>query len=325
MSFGRCLAVPGGERDSSRALFLFIKLSSHTMKNHRTSFFATFAMSLTLLSFADETATLIPEQAAPSAPAVHAAPKLEITPDEIISSRTVVRPDQTITIQEVVPQDIPLSPTAPTPAPVTPEQQAARAARIANRTEHRMTMLSCTVHSDEAKGTTRTHIRWTSQGKTPAEFYEAWSNVNFHHLTHLHAFHKANITHNVMFGIGDQSSSQAATRAAQAGKAYTPPSIPELPADSTTSPTYTITQGNPAESDLAALDGLHELYQQHHAAFIAKYAALKQENARRAAELAANPPDPTPNLIIRYWTPEKTMAEKLQEQQAAQSQQGGDQ
>ncbi len=294
------------------------------MKNHRTSIFAIFAMSLTFLSFANETATLIPEQAVPSAPAVPAAPKLEITPDEIISSRTVVRPDQTITIQEVVPQDIPL-PAAPTPAPVTPEQQAARAARIANRTEHRMTMLSCTVHSDEANGTTRTHIRWTSQGKTPTEFYEAWSNVNFHHLTHLHAFNKANITHNVMFGIGDQSSTQAADRAAKAGKTYTPPSIPELPTDSTTQPTYAINQGNPAEADLAALDGLHELHQQHHAAFIAKSASLKEENARRAAELAANPPDPTPNLIIRYWTPEKTMAEKLQEQQAAQSQQGGGQ
>ncbi len=294
------------------------------MKNYRTSFFATFAMSLTFLSFADDTATLIPEQATSSSP-TPAAPTLEITPDEIISSRTVVRPDQTITIQEVVPQDIPLPPAAPTPAPVTPEQQAARAARIANRTEHRMTMLSCTVHSDEANGTTRTHIRWTSQGKTPTEFYEAWSNVNFHHLTHLHAFNKANITHNVMFGIGDQSSTQAATRAAQAGKTYSPPTIPELPADSTTQPTYAITQGNPAEADLAALDGLHELYPQHHAAFIAKSATLKAENARRAAELAANPPDPTPNLIIRYWTPEKTIAEKLQEQQEAQTKQGGDQ
>ncbi len=295
------------------------------LQNSRLYALAFFVVNLFPATYADETATLIPEQAAPSAPAVPAAPKLEITPDEIISSRTVVRPDQTITIQEVVPQDIPLPHAAPTPEPVTPEQQAARAARIAHRTEHRMTMLSCTVHHDEANGTTRTHIRWTSQGKTPTEFYEAWSNVNFHHLTHLHAFNKANITHNVMFGIGDQSNSQAATRAAQAGKTYTPPSIPELPTDSTTQPTYAITQGNPDETDLAALDGLHELYQQHHAAFIAKSASLKEENARRAAALAANPPDPTPNLIIRYWTPEKTMAEKLQEQQEAQTQQGGGQ
>jgi hypothetical protein len=239
---------------------------------------------------------------------------LEITPDEILSSRTIVRPDQTITIQEVTPQDLAPLPPPPPPQPLTPEQLAARATRIAERGLHRTSSLSCIVHHNHIDGTIRTHIRWNSQDKLPIETFEAWSNINFHHLTQTGNFKKGNTTHALLILCRDEYSQQLAARATRLNVPFTAPEIPTLPNDSTTLPTFVVTAGYPTAEDLAVIQGLHELYQNHHADFIAKLAQIKQQNAQAAAERAANPPDPTPDIIIRYWTPEKTLTEKRQEQ-----------
>lgn len=282
------------------------------------------SLLLTACLHAEEAATLIepiikPQIANPTPAPVQE--RLEVTPDEIISSKVVIRDGQKFTLQEIQPQDITPLPTPPPPQPLTPEQEAARVARRAAIGKVRTLMVSCTVHDGN-----KTLLRWSSIDKQPAEHFTAWSNVNFHHLASLTRYKKNDTTYHVMFGIGDVNTAQMTRFHALRNATYTPPTIPELPADAKTTPSYIVTEGNPTLEDIAPIDGLHEIFQQNHAALIAEHQRIQQQNAQRAAELAANPPDPKPDLIIRYWTPEKTLAEKQQEQQAAQQpQQGGDQ
>jgi hypothetical protein len=291
--------------------------STHTMKK---LFYPILLFTAWL--HAEEAATLIepivkPQITTPSP--TPAQERLEVPPEDIISTKVVVRDGQKFTIQKVEPQEITPLPVQPTPHPLTPEQEASRAAHRASMGKFRTLMVSCTVHDGD-----KTLLRWSSQDKDPIEHFTAWSNVNFHHLSSLTRFKKNDTTYNVMFGMGNVNTVQMTRLHARRNTTYTPPTIPELPADSKTSPSYIVNEGNPTIKDLAPIDGLHEIYREHHTDLIAEHHRIKAENAQRAAELAANPPDPTPDLIIRYWTPEKTLAEKQQEQQAEhQPQEGG--
>jgi hypothetical protein len=291
---------------------------THTMKKYLL-----FSLLLSAWLHAEQAATLIEPIVKPQIASPTAAPaqeRLEIQPEDIISTKVVIRDGQKFTLQKVEPQEITPLPVPPPPKTLTPKQQAARAAQRASMGKFRTLMVSCTVHDDN-----KTLLRWQSQDKDPVEHFSAWSNVNFHHLTSLTRFKKNDTTYNVMFGIGDVDTAQMNRLHARRNTTYTPPTIPTLPADSKTSPSYLVTEGNPTVEDLAPIDGLHELYQAHHNDLVTEHQRIKAENAQRAAELAANPPDPTPDLIIRYWTPEKTLAEKQQEQLQAehQPQEGG--
>ena len=179
--------------------------------------------------------------------------RLKIDTEDILSSKVLYREGQKFTIQEIVPIDLPPIPAAPAPKPLTAEELAARDARIAQADPQHTLMLSCTVYDGA-----RTLISWNSQGVTPMQTYKAWSNVNFHHFDSLRRFNKNSTTYMLMFMVGDEDTARAAARAARAGKTYSPPLIPELPADSSAEPRFQVIQGNPSAEELAPLFGLHE-------------------------------------------------------------------
>ncbi|MBU6327631.1 MAG: hypothetical protein KGQ89_08385 [Verrucomicrobia bacterium] len=213
-----------------------------------------------------ETAILIDPIVREAASETPAAPQqdLEVPPENILESKVVYREGQKFTIQEIVPIDLPLIPAAPAPKQLTAEELAAREARIAQSDPQRTLMLSCTVYDGN-----RTLITWNSQGVTPVQTYKAWSNVNFHHFDSLRRFKKNRTTYMLMFMIGDQDTARAAARAARNGKNYSPPLIPELPADSSTAPRFQVIQGNPSAEELSPLYGLHEIYRENHSELIA--------------------------------------------------------
>lgn len=230
-------------------------------------------------------------------PAAPPAPTLEVAPEDILSSKIVYRDGQKFTIQEITPVELAPLPEPPQQRQLTPEQEAQRDARHAAMGQFRSPMLSCTVYDG-----THTQIRWTSQGKDPVETYAAWSNVNFHYFNSLNRFKKNDTTYTIIYGIGDTDTAKMAQLYTRRGKTYTPPAIPALPADPNTEPTFVITEGNPTASDLEPIVGLHELYKNNHAELIAEYQRLTAQRAQEAAERAANPPDPKPDIIIRHWT-----------------------
>ena len=224
--------------------------------------------------------------------------RLDIPSSEIISSEVSFHEGQKFTIQEVAPQELPPIPPPSKPIALTAEQKAERAARLAARGNYRNLVFSCTVYDGE-----NTMIRWNSQGKQPIEYFTAWSNVNFHYLNSLTRFNKNDTTYSIMFGTGDIDTAKMTSLYARRNAVYPVPVIPTLPEDANLEPSFVVTQGNPAPADLEPLVALHELYREHHAAMIAEYQRLKALREEEAAERAANPPDPKPDVKIRYWIP----------------------
>jgi hypothetical protein len=222
---------------------------------------------------------------------------LDIAPESIIESKTVTADGQKITIQEIAPISLPPIPPAPEPRPLTAEQIAARDAMMARAPKYRSLMLSCSVFDDK-----HTRIQGITRTKDTTERWEAWSNINFHHFNRLPRFQKNGITYSLFFGIGDENTARTAARYARAGKTYTPPAIPELPADPTASPHFIVTKGTPTAEDLAPIIGLHELYLDHHKDLISEYTRIKALQEKEAAERLANPPDPKPDIVIQHWT-----------------------
>ncbi len=235
--------------------------------------------------------------------------RLVVPPENILKSKIVYRDGQKFTLQEIVPVDLPPIPEPPAPKPLTEEQLAARATRYAAAEKQVMLMLSATVYDS-----THTLIRWSSHGEVPVRTFQAWSNVNFHHLTSLQRFKKKDTIYSFMFGIGDEDTAKSAARFARHGITYTPPTIPILPANSGTDPTFKVIFGNPTPADLEPIYGLHEIYKENHQALIAETERLKAIRTQEAAERLANPPDPTPDIIIQYWNIEKPATNTNQEE-----------
>ena len=248
---------------------------------------------------ADERATLL----APiiREPVVQPSPKpvlrLEIPLDSILESKDTIIEGQKITTQEITPITLPPIPPAPEPRPLTAEQIAARDARLASAPQHCGLMLSCTIYDGKY-----TLIRGMTRTTDSTERWEAWSNINFHHFNTVPRFEKNDITYSLFFGIGDEDTVKAAARHARLGKTYTPPAIPQLPADPTIEPRFIVTKGNPNAVDLAPIIGLHELYKDNHKDLISEFERIKANQEREAAERLANPPDPKPDIIIQHWT-----------------------
>lgn len=265
-------------------------------------------------------AELIPQALATQEAAPTPTVELKIDSDDVVSRRAVVRPDQTFKLEEVKPQKLAPLPEPKRSSQATEKKNQSHADGVSTT---RFTMFSCTVFRDDEKSVTRSHIKWTSQGKTPVEHYEAWSNVDFRHFAHINSFKKAHTHHSVMFLMNFQSSAKMAQNARNMQREYVAPIIPELPRNSAASPSFTVTSGNPAPADLAALEGLHELYKKHRKNLVAEYKKISLENARRAAALKANPPDPTPDVTIRYWIPEKPISPEISD--VAPNSEGGDQ
>ena len=226
--------------------------------------------------------------------------RLVVPPENILQSKIVYRDGQRFTLQQIVPVELEPVPEPPAPTPLTEQQLAERAAKKEASDKQVLLMLSATVYNGS-----HTLLRWSSQGEVPVRTFQAWSNVNFHNLTTLYHFKKNKTVYSLMFGIGDEDTAKTAARYARHGRAYTPPTIPELPADSGTEPTFQVISGEPTAADLEPIYGLHEIYKENYQALIAETERIRAVRAQHAAERLANPPDPKPEIIIQYWDIEK--------------------
>jgi hypothetical protein len=178
-----------------------------------------------------------------------------------------------------------------------------------------MLILSGTVYDSK-----HTLLRWTSQGEVPVRTFQAWSNVNFHQFTSLQRFKKKDTIYSFMFWLGDEDTVKTAARYARFNqrpnvqlRIYTPPTIPELPADSGVEPTFKVISGEPTAADLEPIYGLHEIYKENHQALLAETQRIRAIRAQQEADRLANPPDPKPDIIIQYWNIEKPATNTNQE------------
>jgi len=132
-----------------------------------------------------------------------------------------------------------------------------------------------------------TKLQWRHDG----EIYEAWSNVDFNHLTGFTLFKLDGRYYDPYFGIGNVSSEIE-------GADIWPGKIPAF---STKEPTFILVEGD--ASDAAAIEGveaLHALYRVEHERLKTAYEKRKQARIERQRYLKANPPRPK-DVRIQFW------------------------
>lgn len=120
-----------------------------------------FCGLLASLAFAQETAHLVE----PTQPAVPAKPlpKLEVAPQDILSTKVKDLGDRNLIIQEIAPVDLPPPPDPPAPVEMTAERRAAFEARRLQFKQRRNLSLSVTVfRSERYEGKVRTLFCWRS-------------------------------------------------------------------------------------------------------------------------------------------------------------------
>jgi hypothetical protein len=124
-----------------------------------------------------------------------------------------------------------------------------------------------------------TLLRWSHGGRE----YEAWSSVDFNHLTGFAAFRKGARQFAFTLGIGNSRAKDA-------------PPVPEgLRFDV---PAFMVIKGDPGNA--AALEpvaALHDLYQSDGLRLRTAYQSREQRQRERAAERPAPPAD----ILLRYW------------------------
>jgi hypothetical protein len=142
-----------------------------------------------------------------------------------------------------------------------------------------------------------TLLRWWEGGKE----YQAWSNVDFKHLTGFVSFSKGDRNFVTFMGVGDVSS--ASLRAE---------SMFQVPADLPTGkPDFRMVQGAGGESEgYDAIVALHELYATDGERLRAAYELREARRMEAEAELRANPPVPK-DIVLNFWKvePPKRRAE----------------
>ena len=220
-------------------------------------------------------------------------PRLLIPASNTLSSKTYQAGDHTVTIQEVLPVELPPRPVPP--PPLTAAQRQSFLATRALQPKLQFVCLSSTVYDHWA-----THITWRdNEGK---HVFEAWSNVDFEFLRGVTNIRQGDTTR-IYFhlGIGSVDTEKMATRYARFNKPYQKPSIPELPTSPETEPTFIVTKGDPSPEDLEKIQILHDLYKTEHARLKTAAEYTRTQNALRAAELAANPPK-APDIIVKRWS-----------------------
>jgi hypothetical protein len=189
-------------------------------------------------------------------------------------------------------------PTPPAPPVIDPATVAAFKNSTAyldwqkKQTHTTSLFLSATVVDNRA-----TLLRWWEGGKE----YQAWSNLDFKHLTGFASFSKGE-RHFVNFmGVGDISSS-----------AFRNDTMFEIPADlQTGAPHFRMIHGTAGESEgYDAIVALHQLYATDGNRLRAAYAQRIARQKKTEAELRANPPIPK-DIVLNFWKvePKKKAAE----------------
>jgi hypothetical protein len=200
----------------------------------------------------------------------------------------------------------------PPPLPSLPPDDPAVLARLQELRETyrgtELVFLSASVHlENEGAENARTLLRIYPNGQLGKEVV-AWSNVNFLHLTGQGGY-RVNYDDGtqqdmgILMGISPmygQTMRRMAKQAAQAGREYTEPVIPELPDLATAGPDFLIIEGDDESPAMDVLEQLHDLFEGSGEKLREQYFAREKARAERKAFLLANPPKPK-DVTVRVW------------------------
>lgn len=227
------------------------------------------------------------------------APTPPVVPDFQINSTTPQVNSAQGAFHEVVDPELAPLPVPPEKQPLTLEEwQALRESPAYKKWQENAAKRKQTpfIHLT-AKVYDRRHtlLYWWIDGKT----YQAWSNIDFNYMGGFSTFQKDGQDYVMIITLANIDSQKHAEHFAKIGRSYKIPAIPELPADSTTQPTFQLIGDVPPEkTTYIAL--LHELYRQEHATLAVAYVGREKARLAKEEELRLNPPQPQiPN--VHFW------------------------
>ena len=233
----------------------------------------------------DESGARLVSPVADGTPAESAPPK-ELPAFTVRSTTVRQLEDRKIIMQRVSDPGLP-DPPPPPPSATKEELEALRASpewqeRIANYKPTKLIILSATVVDGEM-----TFVRWYHEG----EEFQAWSNVNFNHLSGFAEFESNRTRYSFIMAVGDIST-------AKGRKSVWPGKPPELGVDY---PAFTLVKGDESKGDaLAMMIALHDLYENEQDKLVAAHEGRLRASAEREAWLRANPPQPK-DTVIQFW------------------------
>jgi len=249
------------------------------------------------LALADESAQIVgPVADGTPAPPPPDPVTFEIRPEDVISSKVRDFGDHTITIEKVIPIELPEAPAVQQRAEPSEEQKAAILAHRQEAQERVFLMMSITAfRSTQYSGGVRTQFRWWSKDRSRE--IVAWSNVDGSWLSGFGEFKSGGKRYCLLLGIGEQDVEKWSEALARHGKTYFPPEIPEIPQ---TGPSFVITSGNPEPDEVATIQAIHDLVRNEGERLRLACEGRKQAQKEHEEYLRNNPPKPK-SLTVRYW------------------------
>jgi len=245
---------------------------------------ASFVCGLPLHAQNENGAKLV-SRVADGTPAEPAPPK-ELPAFTVRSTTVRQLEDRKIIMQRVSDPGLPDPP--PPPPPATKEElEALRASpvwqeRIADQKESELILLSASVVDGKAS-----FVRWYHDG----EEFQAWSNVNFNHLSGFAEFESDRTRYSFIMAVGDISTDRER-------KLEWPGKPPELGVDY---PAFTLVKGDESKGNaLAMMIALHDLYENEQDKLVAAHEGRLRASAEREVWLRANPPQPQ-DTVIQFW------------------------
>jgi hypothetical protein len=159
-----------------------------------------------------------------------------------------------VTLREIQPIDLPPPPERTSQIEVSEDFRERMARYREKHPRHQIIALGATVYRLENQ-TTRTLVRVFGTGRS--EPFSFWSSGDFSLLSGVGAFTDNEGETRALFMLWSvYDTNRFARRMAENGRPYTPPMVPELPADKAA---YVINDGLPDDDALTAITSLHEI------------------------------------------------------------------
>jgi len=225
-----------------------------------------------------------------------AKPKFIIPTGDILESEIHEQGGRKIIVQKISPIALPPLPMA---EPTTDKTSPALQARIAFLREkfpkNEILRIGATVYRSKDSAPRTLCDYWPDTTDMPVTF---WSSADVALLTCICSFVGSDgETRSLVMGWSTVDIDGMDRLHEKLGTLYNAPKIPQLPDGKAT---FVITSGNASAESLAAIQSLHDLYNNEHDRLLTAYQGRERASAARDADLKAHPPKPL-NVVVNYW------------------------
>ena len=224
-------------------------------------------------------------------------PRFIVPARDVLESKSIQQGGRIITVRKINP--IALPPPPPPVEPLSPEARSAFREKVAAyRETHprtKMAFLSATVFRSK-DSPPRTLVRCWPEGKRETITY--WSSADFGLISGIHGYADgAGTNHALLMGWGYVDLETMSEMQAARLKAYGATALPKFPEGKAS---FEITGTPVAAEDLAAIQALHDLYNNEHARLKSAFEGRERARLEREAYLKAHPPQPN-DITLDYW------------------------